>query len=304
MSWLFLTDAFVYKLKKPVRYPFLDFSSIEARKLNCEREVTLNRRLASDVYLGAVPLTVDAHGNLHLAGRGRVVDWLVHMRRLPAEQTLECAVIEHRVRETDIRRVVERLAEFYGRAAPVAIDPLRYRHRFEEEALANRSELAQPRFGLAVDVVERLGTAQLALLAARGDLLEERAQTRKIVEGHGDLRPEHIYLASDPIVMDCLEFNRDFRILDPADELAYLAMECDRLGATFIDDWLFATYCDRTNDRFPRILVEFYKCARAYLRAKIAIWHLDEPEVREPSKWTRRAHEYLQLAQEYAGRLT
>jgi aminoglycoside phosphotransferase family enzyme len=266
--------------------------------------VTLNRRLASDVYLGAVPLTVDTHGSLHLAGRGRTVDWLVHMRRLPAEQTLERAVIDHRVRETDVRRVVERLAEFYGSAAPVAIDPVRYRRRFEEEAHAIRSELARPRFGLPPEVVERLAAAQLAFLAAHGDLLEERAQEGRIVEGHGDLRPEHIYLASDPIVMDCLEFNRDFRILDPADELAYLAMECDRLGATFIDDWLFATYCDRASDRPPRILLEFYKCARAYLRAKIAIWHLDEPEVREPSKWTRRDHEYLQLAQAYARRLT
>lgn len=302
MSWLFLTDTHAYKLKKPVRYPFLDFSTIEARRLNCEREVDLNRRLAPDIYLGTLPLTVDPHGRLHLGGPGRPVDWLVQMRRLPVEQALEHAIIAHEVRETDVRRVVDRLADFYRCAAPVAIDPPQYRRSFEDDVRGNRRELERPLFALPLDIVEEPAAVQLAFLTAHGDLLEERARAGKIVEGHGDLRPEHIYLGAEPVVVDCLEFNRDFRILDPVDELAYLAMECDRLGAPFIDSWIFGAYGDRTSDRPPRALTEFYKCARAYLRAKIAIWHLDESEVREPSKWTRRAGEYLQLAQQYSRR--
>ncbi len=302
MSWLFLTDAHAYKLKKPVRYEFLDFSTIEARRLNCEREVALNRRLAPGVYLGILPLTVDMNGRFHLAGPGRPIDWLVQMRRLPAEQTLEHAIITNQVREADVRRVVDRLAGFYRGAAPVAIGPRQYRRRFEENVRANRQELARPLFGLPVDVVAELATAQLVFLATHGDLLESRARAGKIVEGHGDLRPEHVYLGPEPVVMDCLEFNREFRIQDPADELAYLAMECDRLGAPFINDWIFGTYGDRTSDHPPQALIEFYKCYRAYLRAKIAIWHLDEPEVRDTSKWTRRAEECLGLAREYSRR--
>ncbi len=300
MSWLFLTDAHAYKLKKPVRYDFLDFSTIEARRLNCEREVALNRRLAPGVYLGILPLTVDMDGALHLSGPGRPIDWLVQMHRLPAEQTLEHAIITNQVREDDVRRVAAHLGVFYRGAAPIGIDPQQYRHRFEEGILNNWQELARPLFSLRADVVAELATAQLAFLAAHGDLLESRARAEKIVEGHGDLRPEHIYLGTKPVVMDCLEFNRDFRIQDPADELAYLAMECDRLGAPLINDWVFGAYGDRTGDHPPQSLIEFYKCYRAYLRAKIAVWHLDEPDVRDPSKWTGRADEYLRLAREYA----
>lgn len=139
MSWLFLTDAHAYKLKKPVRYDFLDFSTIEARRLNCEREVALNRRLAPDVYRGILPLTVDMVGRLHLAGPGRPIDWLVQMRRLPAEQTLEHAIITNQVREADVRRVVDRLAGFYRGAAPVAIGPRQYRRRFEESVRGEKS---------------------------------------------------------------------------------------------------------------------------------------------------------------------
>lgn len=299
MSWIFLTDAHAYKLKKPVRYAFLDFSTIEARRLNCEQEVALNRRLAPNVYLGVLPLTIGIDGRLHLAGPGHPIDWLVQMRRLPAEQTLEHAIVTNQVREADVRRIANHLGDFYRGATPIAIEPQEYLRRFKAGVLDSRRELARPLFRLPADLVAGLSEAQTGFLATVGDLLESRARAGRIVEGHGDLRPEHVYLGPEPVVMDCLEFNRQFRIQDPADELAYLAMECDRLGAPFITDWIFGTYGGRTNDRPPPSLIAFYKCYRAYLRAKIAIWHLDEPKVRDPSKWTRRAHEYLHLASEY-----
>lgn len=302
MSWVFLTDAFAYKLKKPVRYAFLDFSTLEERRLNCEAEVRLNRRLSSDVYLGTVALTADAQDRLHIDGPGRTVDWLVKMRRLPAERTLEHAIAAGAVGEADIRQLAARLDAFYREAAAVPMDPREYRRRFEDGVRANHQELARPAFGLSRELVDELATAQLNFLDARGDLLEERARSGRIVEGHGDLRPEHVYLGSEPTVLDCLEFNRDFRIVDPADELSYLAMECERLGAPFIEAWIFTTYRDRTGDDPPRALIDFYKCCRAYLRAKIAIWHLNEPDVREPSKWAERTNQYLYHAQNYSRR--
>jgi aminoglycoside phosphotransferase family enzyme len=300
MSWVFLTDTYAYKLKKPVCYAFLDFSTVEARRLNCEREVRLNRRLAPNVYLGTVALKVGVDGKLHLDEDGRIVDWLVKMRRLPAERTLEHAIAAGVVQEADVRRVVARLAAFYRNAAVVAVNSEEYRRRFEVELHVNRQELSRPAFGLSLDVVDGLAAAQAGFLAAHGHLLEVRARSRRIVECHGDLRPEHIYLGDDPVVVDCLEFNREFRILDPADELAYLAMECDRLGAPYVEAWVFETYRHETGDHPPGALLDFYKCWRAYLRAKIAIWHLDEPRVREPSKWVQRTDQYLRLARGYS----
>lgn len=301
MSWVFLTDLHAYKLKKPVRYPFLDFTTIEARRANSEREVHLNRRLARDVYLGVVALCVDGEGRLQLGGRGRVVDWLVKMRRLSAEQTLESAIAAGRVQEKEVRQLSKILTSFYRDATPVPMEPGDYRRRFERDIRENREELRRPRFGLPRDLVDGVGAALLSFLAARGNLLDDRAG--RVVECHGDLRPEHIYLGEDPVVLDCLEFNREFRLLDPVDELAYLAMECDRLNAPFIEAWVFDCYVSDTGDTAPRPVIDFYKCFRAYLRAKIAIWHLKEPDVRTPEKWRARALQYLTLAQGSSARI-
>lgn len=303
MSWVFLTEAHAYKLKKPVRYPFLDFSTIEARRTNCEEEVRLNRRLAPDVYLGTIALTIDARGQQHLGEFGHPIDWLVKMRRMPIQCTLDHSIAAGTVTHADIRRLAHLLILFYRRAVPAQMNPEVYRRRFEHEVRTSREELARPAFGLPLDLVGELAAAQLSFVAAHGDLLEERARSGRIVEGHGDLRPEHVYLGDPPVVIDCLEFNRDFRILDPADELAYLAMECDRLGAPFVGACLFDTYRDGDRAEPSWHLVEFYKCYRAYLRAKIAIWHLDDPQLREPAKWTTRAGQYLRLAQAYSERL-
>jgi aminoglycoside phosphotransferase family enzyme len=99
MSWVFLTDRLVYKLKKPVRFEFLDFSTLERRHHDCQEEVRLNRRLAQGVYLGVTPLTVDAAGRLHLNGEGEAADWLVKMQRLPRERMLDHAIATGRADE-------------------------------------------------------------------------------------------------------------------------------------------------------------------------------------------------------------
>ena len=304
MSWVFLTNDHAYKLKKPVRRSFLDFSTLEARRRNCEAEVRLNRRLAPDVYIGTVALKVDPKGQLHLEGPGRTVDWLVKTRRLTPETTLEHAILTEVVQESDVRRLAVCLAAFYKDAVPVDTDPATYRRTFEDNVRANHQELARPAFGLPRDLVDELAAGQLGFIAKRGDLLEERVRLERIVEGHGDLRPEHIHLGDQPVVIDCLEFNRDFRTLDPVDELAYLAMECDRLNARFIDGWLFETYENEVGVGAPRVLIDFYKCFRAYLRAKISIWHLDDHGVQKRSKWTARTDQYLRLACDYSRRLT
>jgi aminoglycoside phosphotransferase family enzyme len=301
MSWVFLTRLHAYKLKKPVQYPFLDFTTIEARRANCERELRLNRRLAPDVYLGVVALCADAEGKLQLGGPGRVVDWLVKMRRLPAERTLENAIVAGTVQEKDVRQLSKFLTNFYRSATSVPMEPGEYHRHFERDIREIREELERPGFGLPRDLVVRLGTDLLSFLAARGDVLEGRAGW--VVECHGDLRPEHLYLGQDPVVLDCLEFNLEFRTLDPVDELAYLAMESDRLGAPFIEAWVFDFYRGGTGDTAPRLMVDFYKCYRAYLRAQIAIWHLNEPDIQTPEKWRGRALQYLALAQGYLARI-
>lgn len=297
MSWVFLADELVYKLKKPVRYEFLDFSTLEARRQDCEREVQLNRRLAADVYHGVVPLVMESDGNLALGGEGTVVDWLVKMRRLPAERMLDAAIREHAASPADIRNLSRALTHFYSDATRVDLTPVEYRAAFEKNIQANHAELGKAHYGLPLPQINRVTSALHAFLARHAALLEQRARARKILDAHGDLRPEHICLTPQPRIIDCLEFNRDFRLLDPVDELAYLAMECERLGAGAIGDDILRQYLEASGENVSAALVWFYKAFRACLRAKIAIWHIADHEVRNTEKWRRRAREYLDLAE-------
>lgn len=300
MSWVFLAGPHAYKLKKPVRYPFLDFASLAARRRDSLAEFRLNRPLAPDVYLGVVALRRRSDGSLHIGGGGRTVDWLVKMRRLPEGRTLEHAARRHLVDASAIARLARLLATFYGAARPVAMSAAAYRRRFEANVRANRRELGRQRWRLPGELVRRITSAQLDFLHNHAASLEARAAGGRIVEGHGDLRPEHIYLGAKPLVLDCLEFNRGFRVADPADEMSFLALECERLGAPRVGRQILERYWKLSGERPPPELLAFYKSERACLRARISISHLREPSSSRRTKWRDLALRYLALADRYA----
>jgi aminoglycoside phosphotransferase family enzyme len=296
MSWVFFTECHAYKLKKPVCFDSLDFSTLELRRRDCEEEVRLNRRLAKDVYLGTLALTLAPNGELELGGSGEPVDWLVHMRRLPAERMLDELIVRGEIKEPDVRPAALRLAEFYARARPVEIAPVSYQKRLAEGVRSDCQELSRPEFGLPRERVARLADAQLAFLERHGALIDHRVRDGRIVEGHGDLRPEHICLTPDPVIIDCLEFSRELRIVDPADELAFLWLECERLGEPIVGRWFLESYIRVTGDEPPRALMQFHRTYRCLRRAKIAAWHLKDSSVRDREKWQERARCYVELA--------
>jgi uncharacterized protein len=303
MSWVFLTDAHAYKLKKPVRYSYLDYSTLAARAENCAAEVRLNRRFAPEVYLGVVPLNLDASGQLRLGGAGLTCDWLVKMVRLPAERTLEAQIARDEVDEAQLRQAVHVLTRVYGEAAPVDMTADAYRLRFQNDIRENLVELTDPGFELSSDLPQLVAAAQQRFVQTDGELLDARIAAGRIVEGHGDLRPEHIYLGNPPIIMDCLEFNRELRLLDPVDELAYLAIECHRLGAPHLGDVVLETYRADTGDRPPARLIDFYASLRAMLRAKLALWHLKDKQRSDAEAWRARTMRYLYIAADHAAKL-
>ena len=156
-------------------------------------------------------------------------------------------------------------------------------------------------FGLRQELVEVPCSAQLRLLRQAPALLEQRAREGRIIEAHGDLRPEHICLLEpEPVIIDCLEFNRDLRTLDAAADLAFLAQECERLGAPRAGQIVFEVYSSVTHDRPPATLISFYKSYWACLRAKLCVWHLSDPNCRDPAKWSGLASDYLVRAGRYA----
>ncbi|HEY7696798.1 MAG TPA: hypothetical protein VIE88_00205, partial [Vicinamibacteria bacterium] len=204
-----------------------------------------------------------------------------------------------KVEPSDLRPVAETLADFYRRAPRGNVGEEEYRRRFAQDVAEIRAELEELS-PISRARIEAVSSKLLGFVDRRADLLDARVREGKIVEAHGDLRPEHLCLLSPPVVIDCLEFSAELRLLDPADELSFLTVECELAGGpAFIEEVLFGTYSERTSDRPPRPLVRFYKTFRAFLRAKITIWHLKDREVKDPEKWIAKTDRYLIKAEHF-----
>lgn len=299
ISWVFLTDRYAYKLKKPVRFDFLDFSTPEARHDACQEELRLNRRLAPEVYMKVVPVGYDDRGRIEFYGKAPPVDWLVKMRRLPAERTLEALIASHEITASQVRQIASLLVRFFCDAAPLTIKPERYSADIKRHVQANARELLQDEHAWGRQV-QRVTSAQLRFLALDADMLHDRACDGRILDGHGDLRPEHIYLTGSPVVIDCLEFNEDLRKLDVADELAFLSMECERLDAKWVGDLVLEQYERASGDRPPEKLLNFYKLYRANVRAKVAALRAGQLPDRRSARQRAQMQAYLDLADRYA----
>ena len=296
MSWVFSTGDEVYKLKKPVRFAYLDFSSLAQRHAACTAELALNRRLAPDVYKRITPLT-RRNGALAIDGPGEVIDWLVVMRRLDEDHTLESLLLAHRLTPRQLNPLIAVLARFYRHAPRIAIAPGAHVARWRQSLGVNRRILLDPRLGLPAPLVRRIDRWQADFLHRLADLIGERARRRLIVDGHGDLRPEHIWPEPPVRIIDCLEFNADLRAVDPLDELAFLYVECGRLGGGEHGAYIVRRLADALPGGFSPELFTFYCSYRAMLRARLAIAHLLEDRPRTPEKWPRLALDYLQAAE-------
>ena len=300
MSCVFLAGDRVYKLKKPVRFAYLDFSNLGRREGACRAELRLNRRLAPDVYLDVMPLTATPSG-LAIGGDGPIMDWLVVMRRLDEAQTLEHAILEHRVEPWQLDRLIAALIQFYRRAERVFLSPAVHLRDWHQSLSDNLRVLLDPGLGLPSGLVRRVATVQRRFLSRQRKALAARLCS--IVDGHGDLRPEHIWLGDPVRIIDCLEFNPRLRAVDPFDEIAFLSLECDRLGAAWTGKYIRRGVSRGLPDGVSDELFLFYRCNRAMLRARLAIAHLMEPKPRTPEKWPHLARSYLAIAAADAIRL-
>jgi len=285
LSWVFLTPTRAWKLKKPVRYDHLDFSSLAARRHDCDEEVRLNRPLAPDVYLGVETLSWRESSGLVLGTGGTPVDYLVCMRRLPAERCLEHRIRDGAVDTEEVTDAAEMLAGFYRRAPTAgAVDPEALIAEVDTEA----AELERLPLGPDAGATE-LHEALRRVLADRREQLSRRRRR----EVHGDLRPQHVYLGDSPVFLDRLTFRRDLRLMDPAEELAFLALDCERLGAAWIGPRFLEVYAEVTGDRVPAELIACYRARRALLWALLGGRHLLRGAADRP--WREVAREYLRL---------
>jgi aminoglycoside phosphotransferase family enzyme/predicted kinase len=300
ISWVFLTDRNAYKLKKPIRFDFLDFSRPELRQRDCLDELQLNRRLAGDVYISVLPITLDHSGSLSLAGEGEPVDWVMKMQRLPAEKSLSELATSGRLTPEDEHTIAQHLADFYARLPPKQVSPDDYRQQLRRRIRENDEALFTLLPSSELLRVRRTHDSQLRYLTIHADLFEKRAAEGCIVEGHGDLRPEHIFLIRPPAVIDCIEFSAELRTVDIADDLSFLSMECQRIGHPSVGRCVVATYEAVCDDQIPQTLLDFHQSYRACVRAKVVGLQARQGTGQEQIRLVRLVHQYIDWAEHFA----
>ena len=301
-AYVFLTGAHAWKLKKPLAFGAIDYRTLESRERGCRSELHLNRRLAPGIYLDVVPLCRNACGTLQLGGDGRPVDWLVQMRELSAARMLDRALRAGEIPAAEIAAVTRHLCRFFQRAEPAPLDGPQYLERLARESRQELAELAAPEAGAPCAQLAELATLHRGCLDTFGEVLAARIAAGRVVDGHGDLRPEHVWLGPPVAVIDCLEFDADPRRLDSAEEIAFLTLECERAGAATLARKLTDAYRAYCHDAIAPPLFDFYRSRRALVRGRLAAWRLREPGCRDPTRWRDTMRAYLGLAVDAARR--
>ncbi len=293
---IFLTDDRVYKMKKPVRLQHLDITELKDRERLCREEYRLNSQLAADFYLGVLPLNIRDDGRFVLDGRGTTVEWLVEMKRLPEAQLLDNRISRGTVKQDDIRKLGDHLVQFYRKQRSNPVSNRKYPELLVRESRINHEHLLAMLPELEYPAIPYVLEAGLRQLRDHIPEIDSRISQGLVVEGHGDLRPEHICLLSPPVIFDRLEFNTDLLIIDIYDEVNYLGLECARIGASWIGKQLLAHLKKYIGSPPTPGLLTAYGVFRLLLRARLAIDHLRDPNPRTPEKWPLQSRYYVHAA--------
>jgi aminoglycoside phosphotransferase family enzyme/predicted kinase len=307
ISAIFFAGEHVYKVKKPVDFGFLDFTTLEKRKYFCQQEVDLNRRLAKEVYLDVVEIRYH-QGHLIIGdGPGEVIEYAVKMKRLPQHCMMDQWLARGAINPEVVEKIAAKLAHFHAQAATSPeiskfgnIQTIRGNL---EENFSQTEKYVGP--VLIPDLYREIIGANQRFLENHLPLFQKRIADGKIRDCHGDLHLEHICLGKEILIFDCIEFNRRFRYSDVAADIAFLLMDLDYHRHPLLSSDLAAHYLRISRDWPLYLLLDFYKSYRAYVRAKVTSFRLEDPNVsaQEKAFSLGEARRYYRLSHAYAARM-
>ena len=285
MSFVFLTDSYVYKVKKPVNLGYLDYTTLEQRHFFCQREVELNRRLCPEVYLGVVPVSRE-RGSVFIGGQGEVMEYAVKMLRLPQGAMMDVLLAENQVSLEMVTSVAQKLAEFHQKAETISnintFGKLAIITQNTDENFVQTEKYIGNT--ISSEVYRRIKDYTDSFVRGNASLFSKRLADGKIRDCHGDLHAAHICFADGIYIYDCIEFNDRFRYCDVASEVAFLAMDLDHYGRADLSHGFVRAYVDRSQDRELLAILSFYKCYRAYVRGKVESFKLDDLYITQTEK--------------------
>lgn len=302
VSFLFITDTHVYKVKKPVDFGFLDFTTLDRRRFYCDEEVRLNRRLCPDIYLGVVEVRETVDGAT-FDGEGKIIDYAVKMKRLPAERMLDRLLREDKVGADDMSRIALTIAAFHQNAerggeidhfGSIETIGRNWEENFHQAEEFITISLAKQDLLVIREWVNRF-------LTDHGELFADRIAGGFIRDCDGDIHPENICLTDKVCIFDCIEFNSRFRYGDTAADIAFLLMELDFHERRYLADIFLEAYTRETGDQGTTRVLDFYKVYRAFVRGKVESFRLLDQQVTTEAKQDarRKAVRYFRLARGY-----
>ncbi len=272
ISWVILCDRFVYKIKKPIKYSFLDFSTLKLRKHFCERELELNQRFSQDIYLEVLPIK-ELQGNYFIGGKeGIRIDYALKMRKLSTEKQMDVLLSQNKVSESDIKNLAERIADFHKSATVIyKKNVIDIKEEFNDLGL-EKQFLYENLNSEYASFIDHAVTSSNTFLRKNEELLNDRLRSGFFRDCHGDLHTRNIFLLPEPQPFDCIEFNDEYRQIDVLNEVAFLCMDLDASGRNDLSHLFIEQY----NRLFPamrtaaeRKLFIYYKIYRANVRAKV-----------------------------------
>ncbi|MBE7929003.1 bifunctional aminoglycoside phosphotransferase/ATP-binding protein [Pseudomonas saudiphocaensis] len=303
ISWVILTGAYAYKMKKPVDFGFLNFTELASRKHFCEQELLLNQRMAPELYLQVLPITGTLDAPI-IGGEGEPIEYLVQMREFPQTQLMAEVQARGELTDAHIDALAEKIAQFHQSIPPVeANHPLNSAEAIVAPMRQNFEQI-RPLLTEAADLqqLDALIDWTETSIERLYPLLEQRSQQGYIRECHGDLHLGNAAIINNKVVLfDCIEFNDPFRFIDIASDAAFLAMDLEDRGLKcqarrFLNGWL-----ERTGDYAALELINLYKAYRALVRAKVSLFRLyQEQDAVERKVVVRQYRSYANLAESYS----
>ena len=307
ISWVFLAGDQVYKIKKPVDFGFLDFTTLEKRKRFCQEELRLNSRLCPEIYKDVLPITMEANAPV-LNGSGPVVEWCLVMNRMPDAGMMQHLLHKYEIGKEEIDLIVDKLVPFYREAD--GGDEIASYGSLEVIGHNNIENFQQttPFVGKLISqrIYEGIKSYCLDFMEQNRGGFNERIHGGWIKECHGDLYSANICFSDkrdSVFIFDCIEFNKRFRCGDVASDIAFLAMDLDFHGVSDLSAQLIRRYSLESHDTGIGSILNFYKCYRAYVRGKIGCFTWADPNVDDETKRNSAelAKRYFRLAGLYAG---
>ena len=303
ISMVFITVEFVYKIKKPVDFGFLDFSTLEKRHYYCNQEVKLNGRFSRDIYIEVLPIFYDGKNFRLGGGRGEIVDYAVKMRRIPENMIMKSMFESGKLTENHLSEVANSLAEFH-QTARVSAEIDRYGEPDVFKITTDENfDQTEKYIGITLDR-ECFNTVKKwtnDFFKENRDIFYERIKNKKIRDCHGDLHMEHIFLTKPTSMFDCIEFNDRFRYTDTFADIGFLLMDLEFRGGKKFAETLWNLYSKITMESEMESLLIFYKVYRAYVRGKVNSFQVDDMNIPQNDKENavKTAQKYFQLARSY-----